>query len=81
MKFEIHFEFRASLRKFQDLNFWDATAAPASSMTTARADTSPPALRAPPFAFGTAAAAVVAAAGATIAIWPSPDPATYQRIN
>jgi hypothetical protein len=24
MKFEIHFEFRASLRKFQDLNFWDA---------------------------------------------------------
>jgi hypothetical protein len=27
MKFEIHFEFRASLRKFQDLNFWDATLA------------------------------------------------------
>jgi hypothetical protein len=27
MKFEIHFEFRASLRKFQDLNFWDATTA------------------------------------------------------
>jgi hypothetical protein len=26
MKFEIHFEFRASLRKFHDLNFWDATA-------------------------------------------------------
>jgi hypothetical protein len=25
MKFEIHFEFRGSLRKFQDLNFWDAT--------------------------------------------------------
>jgi hypothetical protein len=25
MKFEIYFEFRASLRKFQDLNFWDAT--------------------------------------------------------
>jgi hypothetical protein len=25
MKFEIHFEFRASLRKFQDLNFRDAT--------------------------------------------------------
>jgi hypothetical protein len=25
MKFEIHFEFRASLRKFQGLNFWDAT--------------------------------------------------------
>jgi hypothetical protein len=25
MKFEVHFEFRASLRKFQDLNFWDAT--------------------------------------------------------
>jgi hypothetical protein len=25
MKFEIRFEFRASLRKFQDLNFWDAT--------------------------------------------------------
>jgi hypothetical protein len=25
MKFEIHFELRASLRKFQDLNFWDAT--------------------------------------------------------
>jgi hypothetical protein len=27
MKFKIHFEFRASLRKFQDLNFWDATPA------------------------------------------------------
>jgi hypothetical protein len=26
MKFEIHFEFRASLIKFQNLNFWDATA-------------------------------------------------------
>jgi hypothetical protein len=25
MKLEMHFEFRASLRKFQDLNFWDAT--------------------------------------------------------
>jgi hypothetical protein len=25
MKFEIHFEFGVSLRKFQDLNFWDAT--------------------------------------------------------
>jgi hypothetical protein len=25
MKLEIHFEFRSSLRKFQDLNFWDAT--------------------------------------------------------
>jgi hypothetical protein len=25
MKFEIHFEFRASLSKFQDLIFWDAT--------------------------------------------------------
>jgi hypothetical protein len=24
-KFKIHFEFRASLRKFQDLNFWGAT--------------------------------------------------------
>jgi hypothetical protein len=29
MKFEIHFEFRASLRKFQDLIFWDATTASA----------------------------------------------------
>jgi hypothetical protein len=28
MKFEIHFEFRASLRKFQDLNFWDAIVDP-----------------------------------------------------
>jgi hypothetical protein len=28
MKFEIHFEFRASLRKFQDLIFWDATNLP-----------------------------------------------------
>jgi hypothetical protein len=28
MKFEIHFEFRASLRNFQDLNFWDATNLP-----------------------------------------------------
>jgi hypothetical protein len=26
MKIEIHFEFRASLRKFQYLNFWNATA-------------------------------------------------------
>jgi hypothetical protein len=26
MKFEIQYEFRASLKKFQDLNFWDATA-------------------------------------------------------
>jgi hypothetical protein len=26
--FEIHFEFRASLRKFQYLNFWDATNLP-----------------------------------------------------
>jgi hypothetical protein len=25
MKSEIHFKFIASLRKFQDLNFWDAT--------------------------------------------------------
>jgi hypothetical protein len=25
MKFEIHFEYRASSRNFQDLNFWDAT--------------------------------------------------------
>jgi hypothetical protein len=25
MKFKIHFQFRASLRKYQDLNFWDAT--------------------------------------------------------
>jgi hypothetical protein len=25
MKFKIHFESRASLRKFQNLNFWDAT--------------------------------------------------------
>jgi hypothetical protein len=28
MKLEIHFEFKASLRKFQDLNFWDATQDP-----------------------------------------------------
>jgi hypothetical protein len=28
MKFKIHFEFRASLRKFQDLNFWGATDPP-----------------------------------------------------
>jgi hypothetical protein len=33
MKFEIHFEFRASLRKFQDLNFWDATRALVCSST------------------------------------------------
>jgi hypothetical protein len=25
MKFKIHFEFRASLGKIQDLNFWGAT--------------------------------------------------------
>jgi hypothetical protein len=57
----------------------DAT--PASSLTAASADISPPALSAPPFAFGTTAAAVVAAAGATIASGPSFDPATYQRIK
>jgi hypothetical protein len=28
MKLEIYFEFRASWRKFQDLNFWDATNLP-----------------------------------------------------
>jgi hypothetical protein len=28
MKFKIHFEFRASLRKFQDLNFRGATDLP-----------------------------------------------------
>jgi hypothetical protein len=56
-------------------------AAPASSLTAAKADASPPALRAPPFAFGTTTAIVVAAAGATIASWPSSDPATYRRIN
>jgi hypothetical protein len=56
-------------------------AAPASSLTAAKADASPPALRAPPFAFGTTAAVVVAAAGATIASWPSSDPTTYRRIN
>jgi hypothetical protein len=32
MKFEIHFEFRGSLRKFQDLNFWDATVANAEAV-------------------------------------------------
>jgi hypothetical protein len=42
---------------------------------------SPPALRAPPFAFGTTAAAVVAAAGGTTTSWPSSDPATYQQIK
>jgi hypothetical protein len=31
MKFEIHFEFRAILRNFQDLNFWDATESPAAA--------------------------------------------------
>jgi hypothetical protein len=33
MKFEIHFEFRASLRKFQDLNFWDATGSSPKELT------------------------------------------------
>jgi hypothetical protein len=36
MKFEIHFEFRASLRKFQDLNFWDATAPEDDELRLAR---------------------------------------------
>jgi hypothetical protein len=36
MKFEIHFEFRASFRKFQDLNFWDATADPFSTKKAGR---------------------------------------------
>jgi hypothetical protein len=31
MKFEIHFEFRGSLRNFQDLNFWDDTLVPNAS--------------------------------------------------
>jgi hypothetical protein len=34
MKFEIHFEFRASLRNFQDLNFWDATRHPTVRVLT-----------------------------------------------
>jgi hypothetical protein len=28
MKFDIHFEFRRSLRNFQNLKFWDATNLP-----------------------------------------------------
>jgi hypothetical protein len=34
MKFEIHFEFRASLRRFQDLNFWDAIGSRGSTTGT-----------------------------------------------
>jgi hypothetical protein len=41
MKFEIHFEFRASLRKFQDLNFWDATVGQWKGEVTAVASTLP----------------------------------------
>jgi hypothetical protein len=37
MKFEIHFEFRASLRKFQDLNFWDATTRDSRNRAASRA--------------------------------------------
>jgi hypothetical protein len=40
MKFEIHFEFRASLRKFQGLNFWDATRARWAAADRARAGAS-----------------------------------------
>jgi hypothetical protein len=40
---------------------------------------SPPALRALPFAPGTAADTAVAAAGGTTTSCPSPDPATYQQ--
>jgi hypothetical protein len=38
MKFEIHFEFRASLRKFQDLNFWDATPTLSSMVEASSSD-------------------------------------------
>jgi hypothetical protein len=34
MKFKIHFEFRASLRKIQDLNFWGATLAVLTVMSS-----------------------------------------------
>jgi hypothetical protein len=40
MKFEIHFEFRASLRKFQDLNFWDATLGEAEAPPRSRSSLS-----------------------------------------
>jgi hypothetical protein len=39
MKFEIYFESRASLRKFQDLNFWDATQDQPSSSTMVHSPT------------------------------------------
>jgi hypothetical protein len=32
MKLKIHFEFRASLRNFQDLNFWGATDSDSGSL-------------------------------------------------
>jgi hypothetical protein len=50
---------------------------PASSLTAVAADTSPPALEAPPFTPKNAAGAVAATAGETATSCPSPDPATY----
>jgi hypothetical protein len=54
---------------------------PASSLTAVAADTSPPALKAPPFTPKTAADAVAATAGETATSCPSPDPATYHRLK
>jgi hypothetical protein len=52
---------------------------PASSLTAVAADTSPPALKAPPFTPKTAADAVATTTGETATSCPSPDPATYHR--
>src|SRR5699024_861739 len=52
---------------------------PASSLTVAADEISPLAQKAPPFTPTTAVNAVVATAGGTTTICPSPDPATYHR--
>jgi hypothetical protein len=52
---------------------------PASSLTAAADEISPLAQKAPPFTPTTTVDAVVATAGGTTTICPSPDPATYHR--
>jgi hypothetical protein len=54
---------------------------PASSLTAVSAGISPPAQSALPFALGTTAATVAAAAGGTARSWSSSDPATHQQIK
>jgi hypothetical protein len=54
---------------------------PASSLTAVATDTSPPALKAPPFTPKIAVDAVAATAGETATSCPSPDPATHHWLK